>query len=71
MKLISFQHPYHGQGQLPLDEVAQAPIQPGPKNFQGWFLPLHGEEEMELQALNPLPAGASPGDVFAYGSEHV
>jgi len=29
LKTISFQLPCHGQGLLPLDQVAQIPIQPG------------------------------------------
>ena len=27
--------PYHGQGHLPLDQVAQSPVQPDPECFQG------------------------------------
>ena len=30
------QHPCHGQGHLPLDQVAPSPIQPGLEHFQGW-----------------------------------
>ncbi|KAK4827484.1 hypothetical protein QYF61_018784 [Mycteria americana] len=36
LKIISFQRPCHGQGRLPLDQVAQSPIQPGLEHFQGW-----------------------------------
>lgn len=28
----------HGQGQLPLDQVTQSPIQPGQEHFQGWSI---------------------------------
>ena len=30
------QPPCHGQGHLPLDQVAQSPIQPGLGHCQGW-----------------------------------
>ena len=36
LKIISFQLPCHGQGHLPLDQVAQSPIQPDFDHFQGW-----------------------------------
>ena len=29
LKIIQFQTPCHGQGHLPLDQVAQSPVQPG------------------------------------------
>ena len=36
LKIIWFQPPCHGQGHLPLDQVAQSPIQPGLEHCQGW-----------------------------------
>uniref|UniRef100_A0A8C3PLQ6 Uncharacterized protein n=1 Tax=Calidris pygmaea TaxID=425635 RepID=A0A8C3PLQ6_9CHAR len=36
LKIIEFQTPCHGQGHLPLDQVAQSPIQPGLEHLQGW-----------------------------------
>ena len=36
MKIIWFQPRCHGQGHLPLDQVAQSPIQPGVEQFNGW-----------------------------------
>jgi len=36
LKTIWFQPPCHGQGQLPLDQVAQSSIQPGLEHCQGW-----------------------------------
>jgi len=35
LKIIQFQPPCHGQGHLPLDQVAQSLSQPGPEHFQG------------------------------------
>ena len=35
LKLIQFQPPCHGQGHLPLDQVAQSPVQPGVEHCQG------------------------------------
>jgi len=35
LKIILFQAPCHGQGHLPLDQVAQSPMQPGLEHFQG------------------------------------
>ncbi|NXN59955.1 POGZ protein, partial [Rynchops niger] len=44
LKIIQFHPPCHGQGHLPLDQVAQSPIQPGLKTFQGWgFHPRSGQ----------------------------
>lgn len=52
-KNISFQAPCHGQVHLPLEQIAQGPIQPGPEHLQGWGSPslsapvlhhLHREE---------------------------
>jgi len=34
LKIIWFKPPCHGQGHLPLDEVAQSPIQPGLEHSQ-------------------------------------
>lgn len=36
LKTTSFQTPCHRQGQLPLEQVALHPIQPGLEQFQGW-----------------------------------
>ncbi|KAJ7421664.1 hypothetical protein BTVI_17271 [Pitangus sulphuratus] len=36
LKIISFQPQRRGQGHLPLDQVAQSPIQPGFEHCQGW-----------------------------------
>jgi len=36
LKIIYFQPPCHGQGHLPLDQVAQSPIQPGLEGFGGF-----------------------------------
>lgn len=35
LKIIVFQLPCHGQGQLPPDEIAQGSIQPGTEHSQG------------------------------------
>ena len=35
LKIMQFQPPCYSQGHLPLDQVAQSPIQPGPECFQG------------------------------------
>jgi len=35
LKISWFQPPCHEQGHLPLDQVAQSPIQPGLEHFQG------------------------------------
>jgi len=35
LKIISFQPPCHGQGHLPVDQVAQSPVQPGLEHCQG------------------------------------
>jgi len=35
LKTIVFQTPCHGQRQLPPDQVAQSPVQPGLGHFQG------------------------------------
>jgi len=35
LKITQFQPPCHGQGQLPLAQVAQSPVQPGLEHFQG------------------------------------
>jgi len=35
LQIIKFQPPCHGQGHLPLDQVAQSPIQPGLEHCQG------------------------------------
>jgi len=35
LQIIQFQPPCHGQGHLPLDQVAQSPIQPGLGHCQG------------------------------------
>jgi len=35
LKIIQFQLPCHGQGHLPLEQVAQSPIQPGLEHCQG------------------------------------
>jgi len=35
LSIISFQSPCHRQGHLPLDQVAQSPIQPGLEHCQG------------------------------------
>ena len=36
LKITEFQLPCPGQGHLPLDQVAQSPIQPGLEHLQGW-----------------------------------
>ena len=38
LKITQFQIPCHGQGYLPLDQVAQSPIQPDLEHFQGWSI---------------------------------
>ena len=35
LKITYFQPLCHGQGHLPLDQVAQSPVQPGLEHFQG------------------------------------
>jgi len=35
LKIVLFQPPCHDQGHLPLDQVAQNPIQPGLEHFLG------------------------------------
>jgi len=35
LQIIWFQLPCHGQGHLPLDQVARSPIQPGLEHLQG------------------------------------
>ena len=35
LKITSFQPPCHGQEHLPLDQVAERPIEPGPEHCQG------------------------------------
>lgn len=48
LKIAYFQLPCHGQGLLPVDQVAQIPIQPGFKLCQEWnvhsFSGQQGEE---------------------------
>ena len=36
LKVILFQLPCHEQGHIPLDQVAQSPVQPDLECFQGW-----------------------------------
>lgn len=36
LKIISSQSPCHGQGHIPLDQIAPNPIQPSLEHSQGW-----------------------------------
>jgi len=63
-----FHPPSHGQGHLPLDQVAQSPVQPGLEHFQGGdshsfsgqpvpvFHHPHGEEFFFLISNLNLPS---------------
>ena len=46
LKIIWFQPPCHGQGHLPLDQVAESPIQTGLECIKGWGTDL----------INPYPS---------------
>ncbi|KAM4790430.1 uncharacterized protein ACIQIH_003598 isoform 1-T1 [Cyanocitta cristata] len=44
LRIIEFQPPYHGQGHLPLHQIAQSPIQPDLQHFQEWSIPNFSEQ---------------------------
>ena len=44
LKIIQFQPPYYRQGHLPLDQVAQSPIQSGLECFQGGDIHILSEQ---------------------------
>ena len=52
LKLIYLQTPCHGQGHLPLDHVAQSPIQPGLEHCQGG--------DIHIFSGQPLPVPHHP-----------
>ncbi|KAK4822675.1 hypothetical protein QYF61_019042 [Mycteria americana] len=67
LKIIWFQAPCHGQGHLPLDQVAQSPIQPGLEHFQGWDIhsfsgqPVPSNSTLfQFKAITPCPIATCP-----------
>ncbi|KAK4821804.1 hypothetical protein QYF61_003833 [Mycteria americana] len=66
--------PCHGQGQLPLDQVAQSPMQPGLEHFQGWGIHNFSGQSVpvphhplilkctlsQVKAITPCPVATCP-----------
>lgn len=55
LKITLFQSPFHRQGQLPLDQAALYPIQPGLEQFQGWGIHSFSEQPVSSSSLNHCP----------------
>ncbi|KAK4827689.1 hypothetical protein QYF61_020823 [Mycteria americana] len=60
LKIIFFQPTCHGPGHLPLDQVAQSPIQPGLECFQRWGIHSFSGQPVPSLAITPHPITTCP-----------